>query len=349
VKAQIAQGAGPWKNALAAATSSTYGATTYTPAPVANVDCGPYSNPNIGCTAERADAAAAYTDALLWYYTGDASRAAKAIAIANAWASTLKQHTNSNAPLQSAWSGAVWARVGEILKWTSSGWATADVAQFSAMMRDVYLPEVIKGAPDQNGNWELVMAEATIAIGVFLDDAATFAQGLELWRGRVPAYVYLTTDGPTPVLPPGGHVTASTLTAFWYGQTTFVDGVAQETCRDLGHTQYGLAAIINGAETAWIQGVDLFTEQKKRIVAGLEFHAALLDGAAVPSTLCGGKLNSVTPLPTWEIAYNAYANRLGTALPSSQTLIAKIRPTGVDHHMVWETLTHAETGSGSGL
>ena len=37
-----------------------------------------------------------------------------------------------------------------------------------------------------------------------------------------------------------------------------VSGICQETCRDLGHTQLGIAGMINGAETAFIQGVDLY-------------------------------------------------------------------------------------------
>ena len=33
------------------------------------------------------------------------------------------------------------------------------------------------------------------------------------------------------------------------------------------------------------------------------------------------------------------------SLPHTKNFIAKIRPTDADHHMVWETLTHAEVGS----
>ncbi len=345
VKAQIAAGADPWKSALAAASSSSYGSPTYTPSPVADVVCGPYSNPDVGCGAEKNDASAAYTHALLWYFTGDAAHAEKAIQIMNAWSSTITEHTDSNAPLQSAWVGSVWPRAGEIIRYTYPGWAPADVAQFGAMLRNVYLPEVVNGDGKENGNWELSMSEATIAIAVFLDDAATFQKGLSMWRARVPAYVYVSSDGPTPVLPPGGDVTASGLAAFWYGQTTMFDGLAQETCRDLGHVQYGLAAMINAAETARIQGVDLFLEEELRLAAGLEFHAQFLNGTAVPSTLCGGKLSAVTPDPMWEIAYNALANRLGLTLPQTAAVVARIRPTGVDHHMDWETLTHAEIGN----
>ena len=39
------------------------------PKPRSIVECGSYSNPNNGCTDEREDAIAAYTDALAWYIT----------------------------------------------------------------------------------------------------------------------------------------------------------------------------------------------------------------------------------------------------------------------------------------
>jgi hypothetical protein len=346
VKQKIAAGAEPWASAIAAAKKSRYASASYAPAPIAVVECGPYSNPDVGCSAEKSDATAAYTNALLWALTGSQAYADKAAAILDGWSAVLTDHTNSNAPLQSAWVGSVFPRAAEILKWTGAGWPQASQDRFAKMLRDVYLPKVVNGAPRENGNWELSMAEATVAIGVFLDDATTFAKGVAMWRGRVPAYVYLTSDGPTQVAPPGGaYKTPAALTKLWYGQTTLLDGLAQETCRDLGHVQYGLAAMINAAETARIQGVDLYGEQKSRLVAGLEYHAAFLDGDAVPANLCGGKLNAVTPDPMWEIARNALETRLGAAMPKTDALVAKIRPTGTDHHMDWETLTHGDVGN----
>src|SRR5262249_48334276 len=139
----------------------------------------------------------------------------------------------------------------------------------------------------------------------------------------------------------GSASTPQQLIAFWYNQSTFMDGLCQETCRDLGHVQYGLAAMINAAETARIQGVDLYGAESKRIVAGLEFHAKFLNGAAVPANLCNGSLNAVSPDPMWEVAYDEYAGRRMASLPQVQMLIGRIRPTAVDHHMDWESLTHA--------
>ena len=43
-----------------------------------------------------------------------------------------------------------------------------------------------------------------------------------------------------------------------HGQTDYThDGVCQESCRDLGHVQLGMATLVNSAETAHHQGIDL--------------------------------------------------------------------------------------------
>lgn len=344
VKAKIAAGEAPWATAFAAAKASKYGSLSYAPAPRAVVECGSYSMPDYGCTDEKSDVTAAYTHALLFWFTGDEAYAKKSVEIMNAWSAVLTDHTNSNAPLQSAWCASVWPRAAELIRARYAKWATADVARFAKMLKNVYLPEVIKGAPGSNGNWELSMAEATVAIGVFLDDHATFDTGVSMWRKRVPAYLYLTSDGATPVPPPGASKTGSALISYWYTPGKFVGGLCQETCRDFGHAQLGLAAMINAAETAHIQGVKLYEEEADRIAQGLEWNAQWLDGVTAPSWLCGGSLTDATATEMWEIALNEFEGRLGRTMPHTKSLVGKVRPTGTNHHMVWETLTHAGVG-----
>lgn len=337
VKARLAAHAEPWSAAFAALKNSSFGSLKYKPKPRADVECGAFSNPDHGCTDEKNDAIAAYTHALLWYFTQDRAHAGKAIEIMNAWSAVLVKHTNSNGPLQAAWAASVFPRAAELIRHTYDGWAKRDVDAFEKMLSKVYMPLVDHGS-DSNGNWELSMIEASMGIAVFLDDHAAFNTAVKQWRKRVPAYVYLTSDGATPVAPPHGKVS-------WYNQTKFVDGLSQETCRDLGHVQYGLAAMTNAAETATIQRVNLFAEQAQRLRATYEFHAKWLNKSPVPGWLCGGKLKEVSPDPMWEIGYNALVNRLGQDLPETKRLIQKIRPTKADHHMAWETLTHADIGN----
>jgi hypothetical protein len=351
VKAKIAAGASPWKDAFDSTSSDpTFGPTTYSPTPRADVDCGPSSVPDLGCTDEKNDAIAAYTQALLWYHTGEQAYADAAIRIMNAWSSTLQEHTNSNAPLQSAWVAEMFPRAAEIIRYTGAGWSASDAAQFGTMLKNIYLPEVINGSTS-NGNWETSMIEATMNIAIYLDDTATFEKAVSMWKARTPAYVYLTSDGAMPVQPPNDPMSSSALASYWYEPTAFVDGLAQESCRDLsgsgtqgfGHAQYGAAGIVNAAETALIQGVDLYSGQQTRLVAMAELHAKYMNGAST-SGLCKTAIGGVAADPMWEILYNEYANVRGQAMPETSKLVLANRPTGATHHMAWETLTHAEIG-----
>ena len=338
IKKRVAAGAEPQKSAFELAKASELGALSYTPKPWESVECGPYSKPNHGCKDEQRDSEAAYTQALLWHITGNKAYAENAVKIMNAWANTLTGgHKLSNAPVQAAWCGAVWPRAAEIIRSTYPGWAAADVEKFQTMLITQYMPTLIKGSCE-NGNKELAMSEAIINIGVFNDDRQAFDIGLKMWRGRAPAYIYLKTDGPTPVKPMNCDM------AIWGNKgltTPLVDGLLQESVRDSQHANMGLSAMVNAAETARQQGVDLYGEQGRRIMAALEFQAQFLppNNTPPPPNLAFHKH------PTWEIAYNHYHNRLGHDLPKMKAILPTNRPTGVNHHMVWETLTHAEVGA----
>lgn len=342
VREHVQAGEEPWKPAFEKMRASRYASLDYTPKPRALVECGPYSNPDVGCRDERADAIAAYTHALLWAITREPAHAKKAIAILNAWSAVVQGHAGHNAPLQASWTASITPRAAEILRHTYDGWPADEVERFGRMLRTAYLPVIEEGRPGYNGNWELSMIEAMTGSAVFLDDRALFDKAIAMWRKRVPAYFYLATDGPLPVPPPLGNKSArEDLVKYWYGQEKFVDGLAQETCRDFGHTEMGLAAMIDTAETARIQGVDLYGAEEKRITAALEFHAGFLLGDPIPAWLGGGKLDLRT-IPTWEIAFNHYHGRRGLPLPRTEKLIlAKVRPSGADIFMDWETLTHA--------
>jgi len=344
VRSKVNSGAQPWKAAFDAMMASPYGSLDRAPHPRAVVECGPVSNPNYGCTDERQDAIAAYTMALAWYITRDSRYADKAISIMDAWSAVLTSHTNSNARLQTGWAGASWPRAAEIIRYSYHGWSSSSISQFSAMLRNVYLPELMPGAPTMNGNWELVMMEAAIGISVFLDDRSDYHKAMATFRARVPAYIYLTSDGAFPQGPAGTDITTEAqIIDYWQGQDTFVNGLTQETCRDFTHTGYGLASISDVAETSRIQGGDLYRGSiGKRLRYALEFHSNYQLGAAVPSWLCGGAITSKMG-PVTEVGLNALHHRLRAPLPNTQTLTEQRRPAGTDNLFVeWETLTHAE-------
>lgn len=339
VRTQVRAGRQPWKAAFEQMMASSYAAPGRMPSPRPIVECGSYSRPNNGCTDERQDAIAAYTNALAWYITRDPAYARKAISLMDAWSAVLLGHTNSNAPLQAGWAGSVWPRAAEIIRATYRRWPYA--RRFGRMLRHVYLPQVIKGS-DHNGNWELTMMEAAVGISVFLEDRATYRTAIRRFLARVPAYVYARVDGDRPLVVPGsGLRSLASRIEYWQGQSTLVRGLSQETCRDFTHTGYGLSAISHIAETSRIQRRSLYPRVAGRLRNAFAFHARYELGARVPQWLCGGKLDLGLG-PVTEVALNALHNRLGYPMTYPRRLTARMRPEGTNNLFVaWETLTHA--------
>lgn len=339
---KVNAGAQPWKGAYDRMMASRYADLNRTPKPRAVVECGSYSNPNHGCTDEREDAIAAYTQALAWYITRDERHAKKAIQLMDAWSGAITDHTNSNAPLQTGWAGSSWPKAAEIIKHTYTGsWANS--GRFATMLGNVYLPEIINGS-NSNGNWELSMMEAAVGISVFIEDKASYDKAMAKFRTRTAAFVYLASDGELPRTVPSQNLnTRDKVVRYWQGQSTFVTGLTQETCRDLTHTGYGISAISHVAETSRIQGQDLYgTDVGERLRQALGFQARYELGTAVPSWLCGGSLHLGLG-PVTEVGYNALHNRLGMPMTNTQTLTERNRPAGSNNLFVaWETLTHGD-------
>ncbi|CAG9955568.1 unnamed protein product [Clonostachys rosea f. rosea IK726] len=275
---------------------------------------------------------AAYLNSLAWIVTKSTTYSKRAIEFMNAWASTLKAHTNSNAPLQACF----------------QGWADVDLAKFEDMLRDIYLPQVIVGAPGYNGNWELIMMEAAMGISIFLDDHESYDVAMVRFLDRAAAYIYLESTASDGDMPHTAAVDAKWLKTngdiieFWNNQSIFnVSGLSQETCRDFEHTGYGLAAMSHVAETSRIQGRDLYKEDTgSRLRYGLEFHSKYTLGALQPEWLCNNETLSTYLGPATEIGFNALPHRLGYAMPSTEELTEKQRPSGALLFYGWETLTH---------
>lgn len=309
----------------------------YEASPVSRVECGPYSKPDIGCSAEISDAQAAYSHALLWVYLKDERHARKAAEIMNAWSSTLSQgHALSNAPLQAAWAAQMWTRAAEIIAHTSDLWPASDVQKFKSYLLQQYLPDIQKMGHCLNGNWYASRVEAKMNIAIFTDRRDLYDSAVREWRERVPAYIYAPGDGKGPLPDPECN---KNLNTHWHGQSLLAPGVTQETCRDLTHTAMGLSAISNAAETDRIQGGTLFQDSAYRLVAAMEFHSTVLNRKQPPEWLCGGKL-SARLSGTLEISYAYYAGVLGVSMPQTAKWLSHNRPSRGTLHMLWETLTH---------
>lgn len=348
--------------------------------------CGSFNdNPSVGCDDQRADSRAVNAQALMYWYTGDEKYARRAVAILNAYAKHFKGNTGSNGPLMTAWTAGQMVRGAELIRYTytpSSSKDEFDVDGFSTMLRKVLVPTLTTFDYGRyNGNWKLSAAEGLMNIGVFLDDRKLYNQAMAMWRERVPAYVYLSTDGDLPTKPANDAKTYQTpidLSCQWLAgrsdacQTDpredpnirFQNGQNQESCRDFGHAAMGLGGIINTAETAWIQGDDLYGEQQKRIITGV-LHAVQISqnfpSRGWPAGFCAGAEElsenlSLAELPV-NTVYNAYAIRKGVEMPAisipgypsptadsdplREFMDSKKRNHGyVGNVTAWDTLTH---------
>lgn len=343
----------PWKSAYEKVLSDPLADRNYEPTPWATVECGPYSKPNNGCSDETKDAQAAYTQALLWRLNGDPRYAENVRKILNAWADTLTGgHTNSNGPLQAAWAGELFTRAAEIVKYSYQGWPQPEKDKVTRLFARQYYPDVQRafsgGYACYNKNWHASAVETMFNIAVFNKNQAWLDDAVAKWRSLVPSYIYLPADGARPKDAPWCRRSDAQINAHWSNPQAYVEGLTQESCRDFEHAAYGLAAIINVAESARLQGIDLYGDQTSqaalRITAAMELHSAYQQGEQ--AKLCrgyDGYKNST--VGTFEIGFNHYALRLGMSLPQTSLFVHRHRPVKGRFHYLWETLTHGATGS----
>ncbi|HEY2899704.1 MAG TPA: hypothetical protein VGL59_03935 [Polyangia bacterium] len=305
------------------------------PAGHVTVTCGSHSAAPAGdtsCDDEKANAMAAYSHALFWYLTQDESEAQKAIAFLDAW-NNVTAHigymASDNSPLQTGWTGTLWARAAELIRYTypqsqyAQGWPDGQAQAFGRMLTTAIRPYVnvdINTSPDvQNGNWEGSEADAFLQIAVYNDNMADYQLAIKNALSAIKYYIYLQADGATPTAgkdvitcTKNGKKTSGCGVDYWWGiakASGLLNGTSQETCRDLEHVQYGLGAFTNAAETAAIQniaGADLYGDTTvnygQRLLAAFEFHADVLKGR---SNFSGtGTTNpDLTLIPAPSLAY----------------------------------------------
>lgn len=381
VKAKIAAMEEPWFSAFTEMRGRSGSSLSFTPNPAPHVKSGSIAQregmEEVGWPELERDYNAAYNQALLWYYTEDRRHAQKAIEILNAWSNTLEriwfdevrsddnQIAYNRGKLIAGWAGETIVRAAEIMRHTytaEDGEVPFDVAQFETMLNEIFLPLTENGWTGGGVNWLFSMADATMAIGVFTNNEAVFNNGLGDYRRQMPAAIYMESDSTAayenlagrPLPPPESfmdkpNVEAEVIDNYWRNPTTYISGIEGETCRDLSHATMGFEGMAYAAETARIQGVDLYGEFEERFTTSIELNAAFINafvaGGEHPDWPCGEPLNEGGNGYTfgWEVAYNHYANRRGLSLPEVAKLADANRPTDSALHMNWETLTHYGT------
>ena len=310
VKSNIAAGEAPWAGAYKKLKDARYADLDWQPEPYAIVERGPSNDPDVGSSEYTNDGRAAYHHALCWVLSGDDAHAKKAVEILDAWSGKLESIGHHDARLLIGMSGYNYVIAAELLRHTSDHWSEKGQAQFRSMLREVWYPVIVDFYPSANGNWNAAMLQVMIAMGVFLDDRAMF--------DRAKTY-FLSGKGNGAI-----------------GNYFMPNGQCQETGRDQAHTQMGLHFLANTCETAWIQGVDLYSALDNRLLKGFEYTAKYNLGHDVPyapyrsfegryhykeiSDEARGRFQ-----PIYERVYNHYHNRKGLDAPYTKQVALKLR------------------------
>ncbi|GIZ09759.1 hypothetical protein FUMI01_24860 [Flavobacterium sp. UMI-01] len=247
--------------------------------------------------AWNSDIRAAYYNAIRWYITGDSRHADKAIEIFNAW-SNLTSVTSNGTDSLSGGVGYIMVEAAEIIKNTYSGWATADVNKFKAMLvypgystttvptgNTTFYWKSYQGDPGRHGNQGLSGWRTVMAMGIFLDNQIMYDRALRYIKGlphRSDDLPYpsgprtsTTLISSTEYVDTYNYTVGSSIADYGYNEVMtnylYSNGQCQESSRDQGHVLFALGLLNSMSEMAWNQGEDLYGHQSSRLLTGLEY------------------------------------------------------------------------------
>jgi hypothetical protein len=298
MKAKIHAGAEPWKSSWNLWLTGPVGSLDFKPQPFAHVVRGAYDAGDKGGQALQQSASAAENHALQWYVTGDEAHARKAIEIFDAWSGTLADFFENDAMLLAGWTGGQFCNAAEILRASYPAWSAPSQEQFKRMLLTVYVPLLRMFYPEANGNWDAAIMYTLLAIGVFCEDHQLMESVYRHFRTG------LVNSGITRYVYPSGQ--------------------CEESCRDQGHTQLGLAYFANTCVVAWNQGVDLFAEADSRLALGFEYTSRYMLGEDVPAY---GKISEETRgrfSDTYHVILQHYRYDKHIAMPYTEKAAEKV-------------------------
>ncbi|WIA13951.1 hypothetical protein OEZ85_002521 [Tetradesmus obliquus] len=237
------------------------------------------------------DAQQTYKQALAFWATGNVTYAENALRITHAWASNNQAFgdVRENGPLEAAWAVASFAKALELLRGRVPGWQ-ATYEEFMAWTEQLLMPQtdeymnstkkaIAIGQQNVLNNWHSTIAEAWMAVGVLTDDKVRYRKAVNLYHATVRDY---TKWGRAKGFRDGGRV---------LGETS-------ETLRDIYHTQFGLGGLLQVAEMAWQQDMDLYSSNQFALVPALELTARIIMANDSESQLPQGfKLLKSMPKP----------------------------------------------------
>lgn len=325
----VSAGTQPWLEGWNKLTANSHSLSTYTmQGPVDTVYRGSGWPENYSKLYN--DIAAAYQNALRWNINGDTACGDKAVAIMNAWSTTLKGINGSaDRWLAAGIYGYEFANAAELMR-SYSGWAAADFTRFQTMMLNIFYPMNHDFLVNHNGacitnywaNWDLCSMSSILAIGILCDDSTKFNE----------AITYFKTGA--------GNGSIDHAVPFIYAGNL---GQGQESGRDQGHQCLDISLLGAFCQMAYSQGQDLFGYETNKVLAVSEYTASYNLGNTVPfttynygsGTTCAPQSQTVISAssrgdirPSWELLYNHYVNVVGVAATYCSQYATNVRPEG---------------------
>lgn len=275
-----------------------YARLDYKPRALTIVNIGPYGAGK-GHEEFTGDAMQIYAQVLMYIATNDKRYAQHAMVIQDAWYFTCSSFTGANAPLETAWGVTCIVRAFEILKYTYNEWCSPFETRLNKMIDRLFLPN-LKNRYNEirkwNNNWILTILEALMQISLFRNDKLEYTRLIDEYKSILPTCVPNSS------------------------------GKSTETTRDLIHAQFQIGSIVQIAEMAWQQGIDIYNSNEDCVKRTMEYHADILLGN-IPSDVKREELKQVWFMPcSWEIGLNHYTNRRKVKMQKTSVLLEKKRP-----------------------
>lgn len=258
IRTEVQANADPWIMGWYKLTNNSYASSSYTPRAQEVIYRG-----DDGTNAENYgnlyhDIAAGYALAVQWKVTEDITYADSAVAILDAWASTLTGiGGNSDKFLAAGIYGYEFANVAELMR-DYDGWSSDGFSAFSDMMVNVFYSmnhDFLIRHNDAEidhywANWDLCNIASMLSIGVLSDNDTMFQEAVDYFKngegnGQINNAVWTTHEVDGQLL-----------------------GQGQEAGRDQGHSMLDFSLLGSLGLTAYNQGEDFFAYSDNLILAG---------------------------------------------------------------------------------
>ncbi|MBA0884956.1 LamG-like jellyroll fold domain-containing protein [Flavobacterium undicola] len=296
----------PWLSAYNTFKNDSHSKLSYTPgAPQATVSRAP----DLNNVQWKNDMLAIHNLAFMWWFTGDAAYAQKATDMLDAWAVTNTSWGGNESMLDIGDYAQYWATGAEILRYTYPGWTAANTQHVENYFSQVLYPNSWVPNPLRDQNKGALQLKIALGASVFCNDVTKFNQAIEVYR-----------------MDAGGGM-----------RNSLPNGEVGDTGRD-DHWRVQAAALAWGAEVAYKQNVDMFSELDNRILAiGELYHKYAFDGATMTYIPFGGYASYWTSwgiLPgsrsgdMTNLIYSAYNVRKGIATPQTDRMRAALMQSG---------------------